>query len=153
MWIGGVSSPSPFTLPPPPHPLPSPLSLPTLPLPLHLPLLTAPPPHHSPSTPQEYHNDPEKLADLYYDLAQSYASSPELRKTWLSNLLQLHVSQGNYSEVWHCLYTVTAERGYISSYVFGGAGGAVCGECMHKLFAFQDYLNSSKAPNVLPSAE
>ena len=51
---------------------------------------------------KEYHNDPEKLADLYYDLAQSYASSPELRKTWLNNLLELHASRGNYSEAAMC---------------------------------------------------
>ena len=73
---------------------------------------TCPSPCPSPS-PQEYHNDPEKLADLYYDLAQSYASSPELRKTWLRNMLQLHVSQGNFSEVCHCPCSVTAVRDLI----------------------------------------
>jgi hypothetical protein len=51
---------------------------------------------------KEYHNDPERLADLYFDLAQSYASSPELRKTWLNNMLQLHRSQRSYSEAAMC---------------------------------------------------
>jgi Dock homology region 2 len=47
---------------------------------------------------KEHRNDPEKLIDLHYSLAKSYASTPELRKTWLENMARSHESHGNYSE-------------------------------------------------------
>ena len=35
---------------------------------------------------EEYAYDPEKTADLYYDISKGYIASPDLRATWLSNL-------------------------------------------------------------------
>ena len=54
---------------------------------------------HSSFLLQEHRNDPEKLLDLHYNLANSYANSPELRFTWLESMAKLHLSYGNHSEV------------------------------------------------------
>ncbi|RUS77352.1 hypothetical protein EGW08_014889 [Elysia chlorotica] len=43
---------------------------------------------------KENENDPELLVDLQYSLAQSYASTPELRKTWLHAMAKLHIRKG-----------------------------------------------------------
>ena len=48
---------------------------------------------------KENENDPELLVDLQYSLAQSYASTPELRKTWLDAMAKLHIRKGDFSEV------------------------------------------------------
>ena len=48
---------------------------------------------------KEHQNDPEVLIDLQYSLAKSYASTPELRKTWLESMARIHSKNGNYSEV------------------------------------------------------
>jgi hypothetical protein len=48
---------------------------------------------------KEHRNDPEKLLDLYYSLAQSYAHSHELRQTWLDSLSERHISYDNHIEV------------------------------------------------------
>ncbi len=50
---------------------------------------------------QEHRNDPEKLLDLQYSLAKSYANSPELRHTWLQSMALLHIEHKNYSEVYN----------------------------------------------------
>ncbi|WAR28617.1 DOCK9-like protein [Mya arenaria] len=47
---------------------------------------------------KEHQNDPEMLIDLQYSLAISYASTPELRKTWLESMARIHSKQGNHSE-------------------------------------------------------
>ena len=48
---------------------------------------------------REHENDPEMLVDLQYSLAKSYASTPELRRTWLDSMAKIHIRHGNYSEV------------------------------------------------------
>lgn len=48
---------------------------------------------------KELHHDPEMLVDLQHSLANSYASTPELRHTWLDTMTRNHVRDGNYSEV------------------------------------------------------
>ncbi|KAH0630790.1 hypothetical protein JD844_004007 [Phrynosoma platyrhinos] len=39
---------------------------------------------------KEHEKDPEMLVDLQYSLAKSYASTPELRKTWLDSMAKIH---------------------------------------------------------------
>jgi hypothetical protein len=51
---------------------------------------------------KEHRNDPEKLLDLYYSLAQSYAHSHELRQTWLDSLSERHISYDNHIEAAQC---------------------------------------------------
>uniref|UniRef100_A0A3B4ABW4 DOCKER Lobe A domain-containing protein n=1 Tax=Periophthalmus magnuspinnatus TaxID=409849 RepID=A0A3B4ABW4_9GOBI len=48
---------------------------------------------------KEHERDPEMLVDLQYSLAKSYASTPELRKTWLDSIARIHVKNGDLSEV------------------------------------------------------
>ena len=48
---------------------------------------------------KEHEADPEMLVDLQYSLAKSYASTPELRKTWLDSMARIHVKNGDLSEV------------------------------------------------------
>uniref|UniRef100_A0A672RFD9 Dedicator of cytokinesis 9 n=1 Tax=Sinocyclocheilus grahami TaxID=75366 RepID=A0A672RFD9_SINGR len=50
---------------------------------------------------KEHERDPEMLVDLQYSLAKSYASTPELRKTWLDSMARIHVKNGDLSEVQH----------------------------------------------------
>lgn len=61
---------------------------------------------------KEHEKDPEMLVDLQYSLANSYASTPELRRTWLESMAKIHARNGDLSEViskgsvllqWHCL--------------------------------------------------
>lgn len=51
---------------------------------------------------KEHEKDPEMLVDLQYSLAKSYASTPELRKTWLDSMAKIHFKNGDFSEVIHC---------------------------------------------------
>jgi len=48
---------------------------------------------------REHNNDPEMLVDLQHSLANSYASTPELRHTWLETMARNHARDGNFSEV------------------------------------------------------
>lgn len=48
---------------------------------------------------KEHEKDPEMLVDLQYSLANSYASTPELRRTWLESMAKIHVRNGDLSEV------------------------------------------------------
>ena len=48
---------------------------------------------------KEHEDDPEMLVDLQYSLAKSYASTPELRRTWLESMAKVHVRNGDLSEV------------------------------------------------------
>ena len=41
----------------------------------------------------------EMLVDLQYSLANSYASTPELRRTWLESMAKIHARNGDLSEV------------------------------------------------------
>ncbi|XP_052785231.1 dedicator of cytokinesis protein 9-like isoform X7 [Mya arenaria] len=74
---------------------------------------------------KEHQNDPEMLIDLQYSLAISYASTPELRKTWLESMARIHSKQGNHSEAAHCYIHMAAlvaeylkKRGKIKSSSF-----------------------------------
>ncbi|KAI4466055.1 dedicator of cytokinesis dock [Holotrichia oblita] len=51
---------------------------------------------------REHHHDPEMLVDLQHSLANGYASTPELRHTWLETMTRHHVRDGNYSEAACC---------------------------------------------------
>ena len=48
---------------------------------------------------KEHEKAPEMLIDLQYSLAKSYASTPELRKTWLDSMAKIHIKNGDFSEV------------------------------------------------------
>lgn len=48
---------------------------------------------------KEHEKDPEMLVDLQYSLANSYASTPELRRTWLESMAKIHARNGDLSEV------------------------------------------------------
>ncbi|KAL1490945.1 hypothetical protein ABEB36_011614 [Hypothenemus hampei] len=57
---------------------------------------------------REHHQDPEMLVDLQHSLANSYASTPELRHTWLEAMTKHHVAAGNYSEAACCQLHIAA---------------------------------------------
>ncbi|KAL4631188.1 dedicator of cytokinesis protein 11 [Arapaima gigas] len=57
---------------------------------------------------KEHERDPEMLLDLQYSLARSYASTPELRRTWLDSMARAHVKNGDFSEAAMCYVHVAA---------------------------------------------
>ncbi|XP_022919235.2 dedicator of cytokinesis protein 9 [Onthophagus taurus] len=57
---------------------------------------------------REHHHDPEMLVDLQHSLANSYASTPELRHTWLDSMTKNHVKDKNYSEAACCQLHIAA---------------------------------------------
>ncbi|XP_066496355.1 dedicator of cytokinesis protein 11 isoform X2 [Tiliqua scincoides] len=57
---------------------------------------------------KEHEKDPEMLIDLQYSLAKSYASTPELRKTWLDSMAKIHVKNGDFSEAAMCYVHIAA---------------------------------------------
>ncbi|XP_074864172.1 dedicator of cytokinesis protein 11 isoform X2 [Carettochelys insculpta] len=57
---------------------------------------------------KEHEKDPEMLIDLQFSLAKSYASTPELRKTWLDSMAKIHVKNGDFSEAAMCCVHVAA---------------------------------------------
>ncbi|XP_051998403.1 dedicator of cytokinesis protein 9-like isoform X2 [Xyrauchen texanus] len=57
---------------------------------------------------KEHERDPEMLVDLQYSLAKSYASTPELRKTWLDSMARIHVKNRDLSEAAMCYVHVAA---------------------------------------------
>ncbi len=59
---------------------------------------------------KEHQNDKEMLVDLQYSLAKSYASTPELRRTWLESIARIHDKNQDFSEVgiYH-VYTIYSE--------------------------------------------
>ncbi|XP_043560274.1 dedicator of cytokinesis protein 11 isoform X1 [Chiloscyllium plagiosum] len=57
---------------------------------------------------KEHEKDPEMLIDLQYSLAKSYASTPELRKTWLGSMAKIHLKNGDLSEAVMCYVHVAA---------------------------------------------
>ncbi|XP_034021009.1 dedicator of cytokinesis protein 11 isoform X2 [Thalassophryne amazonica] len=57
---------------------------------------------------REHEKDPEMLLDLQYSLARSYASTPELRRTWLDSMARAHLKNGDMSEAAMCYIHVAA---------------------------------------------
>ncbi|XP_049302733.1 dedicator of cytokinesis protein 9 isoform X2 [Bactrocera dorsalis] len=57
---------------------------------------------------QAHHMDPERLLELQYSLANSYASTPELRHTWLITMARNHEQNGNISEAACCHLHIAA---------------------------------------------
>ncbi|XP_058274449.1 dedicator of cytokinesis protein 10 isoform X2 [Hemibagrus wyckioides] len=57
---------------------------------------------------KEHEKDPEMLVDLQYSLANSYASTPELRRTWLESMAKIHVRNGDLSEAAMCYIHISA---------------------------------------------
>ncbi|XP_048460342.1 dedicator of cytokinesis protein 10 isoform X3 [Rhincodon typus] len=73
---------------------------------------------------KEHEKDPEMLVDLQYSLANSYASTPELRMTWLESMAKIHIRNGDVSEAAMCYIHIAAlvseylkRRGYWKSEV------------------------------------
>ena len=59
---------------------------------------------------EENKNDPELLVDLQHSLAKSYASTPQLRKTWLQTMAHQHIQRENYSEVGDLVACLTSQQ-------------------------------------------
>uniref|UniRef100_A0A4W4EVY2 Dedicator of cytokinesis 11 n=1 Tax=Electrophorus electricus TaxID=8005 RepID=A0A4W4EVY2_ELEEL len=57
---------------------------------------------------REHEKDPEMLLDLQYSLARSYASTPELRRTWLDSMARAHLKNGDCSEAAMCYVHIAA---------------------------------------------
>lgn len=57
---------------------------------------------------QAHHTDPERLLELQLSLANSYASTPELRHTWLVTMARNHEINGNISEASCCHLHIAA---------------------------------------------
>uniref|UniRef100_A0A4W4FPN2 DOCKER domain-containing protein n=1 Tax=Electrophorus electricus TaxID=8005 RepID=A0A4W4FPN2_ELEEL len=57
---------------------------------------------------KEHEKDPEMLVDLQYSLANSYASTPELRRTWLESMAKIHIRNGDLSEAAMCYIHISA---------------------------------------------
>lgn len=57
---------------------------------------------------QAHHMDPERLLELQLSLANSYASTPELRHTWLVTMARHHEQRGNVSEAASCHLHIAA---------------------------------------------
>ncbi|XP_071235002.1 dedicator of cytokinesis protein 11-like isoform X5 [Salvelinus alpinus] len=57
---------------------------------------------------REHEKDPEMLLDLQYSLARSYASTPELRRTWLDSMARAHIKNGDLSEAAMCYVHIAA---------------------------------------------
>ncbi|XP_026816048.1 dedicator of cytokinesis protein 9 isoform X1 [Rhopalosiphum maidis] len=57
---------------------------------------------------KDLNHDPEMLADLQHSLANSYASTPELRLTWLQTMARNHDDNGDFSEAACCRLHIAA---------------------------------------------
>jgi dedicator of cytokinesis protein 9/10/11 len=57
---------------------------------------------------QAHHTDPERLLELQLSLANSYASTPELRHTWLVTMARNHELNKNISEAACCHLHIAA---------------------------------------------
>ncbi len=77
---------------------------------------------------KEHERDPEMLVDLQYSLAKSYASTPELRKTWLDSMARIHVKNGDLSEVHHTQSQTPSCLTHCEAHVlwFGSLQAAMC---------------------------
>lgn len=81
---------------------------------------------------QAHQTDPERLLELQYSLANSYASTPELRHTWLITMARNHEQNGNLSEAALCHLHITA---LMAEYLkLKGIGQMKCGAiAFHKI--------------------
>uniref|UniRef100_A0A8C7I9M6 Dedicator of cytokinesis 10 n=1 Tax=Oncorhynchus kisutch TaxID=8019 RepID=A0A8C7I9M6_ONCKI len=70
---------------------------------------------------KEHEKDPEMLVDLQYSLANSYASTPELRRTWLESMAKIHVRNGDLSEVHSHLHKILHNVKVKTSFSMGWA--------------------------------
>lgn len=68
---------------------------------------------------REHEKDPEMLLDLQYSLARSYASTPELRRTWLDSMARAHLKNGDLSEV-------QPRLAHLVLLIFGSPGLSIC---------------------------
>lgn len=98
---------------------------------------------------REHNNDPEMLVDLQHSLANSYASTPELRHTWLETMARNHARDGNYSEVFISAYAHThtqreTQRGTVATriQVFSPPQAACCQ--LHIAALMAEYLKLKK---------
>lgn len=66
---------------------------------------------------KDLHHDPEMLADLQHSLANSYASTPELRLTWLQTMARNHDDNGDFSEVCNLLTTISPDTSSCSKII------------------------------------
>lgn len=57
---------------------------------------------------QAHQMDPERMLELQHSLANSYASTPELRHTWLVTMARNHEQNGNISEAAMCHLHIAA---------------------------------------------
>uniref|UniRef100_A0A674DT80 Dedicator of cytokinesis 9 n=1 Tax=Salmo trutta TaxID=8032 RepID=A0A674DT80_SALTR len=88
---------------------------------------------------KEHERDPEMLVDLQYSLAKSYASTPELRKTWLDSMARIHVKNGDLSEAAMCYVHVAA---LVAEYL--RRKGAVCCSLLPLDGAIFSFLQTSQ---------
>lgn len=81
---------------------------------------------------QAHQTDPERLLELQYSLANSYASTPELRHTWLITMARNHEQNGNLSEAALCHLHIAA---LMAEYLkLKGIGQMKCGAiAFHKI--------------------
>lgn len=81
---------------------------------------------------QAHQADPERLLELQYSLANSYASTPELRHTWLITMARNHEQNGNLSEAALCHLHIAA---LMAEYLkLKGIGQMKCGAiAFHKI--------------------
>ena len=56
----------------------------------------------------EHSFDPEMTADLTYQVSIGYTQSPDLRVTWLENLVKFHKDQRNFEEAAQCKFCIAA---------------------------------------------
>uniref|UniRef100_A0A8D0D8N0 Dedicator of cytokinesis 11 n=1 Tax=Sander lucioperca TaxID=283035 RepID=A0A8D0D8N0_SANLU len=72
---------------------------------------------------REHEKDPEMLLDLQYSLARSYASTPELRRTWLDSMARAHLKNGDLSEAAMCYVHVAA---LVAEYLYRKSKALLC---------------------------
>jgi dedicator of cytokinesis protein 6/7/8 len=56
----------------------------------------------------EHDFDPEMTADLTYQVSIGYVESPDLRITWLENLVKFHKEKRNFEEAAQCKFCIAA---------------------------------------------
>ncbi|KAG8525152.1 Dedicator of cytokinesis protein 9, partial [Galemys pyrenaicus] len=96
---------------------------------------------------KEHENDPEMLVDLQYSLAKSYASTPELRKTWLDSMARIHVKNGDLSEVGAGSAPALLSGGNDLCPIHRGKPAAMC--CVHVTALVAEYLTRKEADLAL----
>jgi hypothetical protein len=52
--------------------------------------------------------DPERIHDLYFQIARGYTDTPQLRVTWLEALSKLHAKEDNLAEAAACQLHIAA---------------------------------------------